>query len=239
MPQLTSYSLAKPLSPQGTVIGDVSYITPRRGPVVLKAVGDVIDLTRVDFNQFVHSSLNGALRNLLVTGVLVSVLVDAPEEVEKKVLSLISELMAGKTTHGVQGVQSVRMLEPGVQVMVGNAPESTDRPQPARVMPEAAAVEPSVQLEPGLMAPGGMSPEQEKAQAEARGEDGDGKELPSSLPPAAGAPDWKDNLALGQQKKALSTSQDRNFLATVAENAEEPATLRNIAKNRIKELGAA
>lgn len=235
MPQATSYQLAKPLSPQGTVIGDVSYLTPRRMPVVLKAVGDIVDLARVDAKMFVHSSLNGALRNLTVSGVLATVLVDVPEDVEKNLNLLINELLAGKDVHGAQGVMSVKMLEPGVQVMVGNAPEATDRPKPARVQPSPAPVETAVELEPGVMAPGGMTPQQEEAAAEAAGE----QTTSPAEAPAAGVPDWKDGLPLGQQKKKITTSQDRTFLEAVMNNPEEPATLRNIAKNRIKELGQA
>ena len=235
MPQSVSYQLAKPLSPQGTFVGDVSYLTPRRQPVVLKNVGDIVDLARVDPNQFAHSSLNGILRNMVISGTVVSILVDVPEEVERVINSLVSGLMAGHTVHGAQGVATVVMLEPGVGVMVGNAPEATDRQQPVSQMPVVAQNPVSAELEPGVVVPGGSTPEQDAAAREAAGDT-----VPAAAGPiAAGAPDWKDNLALGQQKKTVQTSQDRAFLAQVSDNAEEPATLRNLAKNRIKELGPA
>jgi len=226
MPQAQSYSLVKPLSPAGTVIGDVSYIVPRRMPVVLKNVGDVVDLTRVDVNQFNHSALNGALRNLTVTAVLATVLVDVSEELENKFAGNLRGLMGGKDVHGAQGTGQQVSLEPGVGVWVGNAPESAH--QKVTVLPAPVQVPATEEIEPGVQVPTAAHAE-EPAQVPAS--------PPVEDPQTAGATNWKDNLALGEQKKTLTGSTNKVFLNTVATSAEEPATLRNIAKNRLKELG--
>lgn len=243
-----SYQLQILRNPSGVALGDVSYLdNGRRRPVVFTKVGDVIDLNRVDLDQFVASLRSGSIADMVRSQALRAV----PQDLSEQRMDLLAAALAKNTGLGVKGPKTVGvtaqvvMLEPGLQVAIGEGtltPQtgpSMFQPEPGLMVaspgiPEAPAPEPLVDSQPAGVqtspqTTGGATQEQAEAPAPAAPE----------APTAFSGPvaDWKAGKNLKQQEDYIKASTDVEFLTKFMDDpTEDSARLKNMAKKRLAEL---
>ncbi len=153
MPTMNTYALARPY-PGGLSITDAIMIDGnRRRPVTLERAGDAIDLDRADVDTFTRSAYGGTIRQLFLSGVLMSI----PQSVSSQREILFQEAFNrlnenGGNRSGIAGAPSVIQVEQGMHVGVMNLPDAANK-LPDVPTPSGLEIR-SMELARGIMAPG-------------------------------------------------------------------------------------
>ena len=239
MRKLNTYVLVHD-HPAGLAITDAITIDGnRRKPITLKVAGDSIDLTKVDIDTYCKSAWCGTIRNLFLSGVIAS----DQQEVSNDRGALFDAAYGvlqenGGNTSGIAGAPRVIQIAPGLQVGVMNVEDINDKLPSIPTIP--AVVEATMELEPGVMAPGRNMPGSEPVQQATKTKKS--KKKKGKKEPGAGATnnkdysDWKFNMDFQSQKTKIAESTDKDFLTWVIEN-DDSRQLQKIATARLVELG--
>lgn len=153
MPSMNTYALARPY-PGGLSITDaIMIVGNRRRPVALEKAGDAIDLNQADVDTFTRSAYGGTIRQLFLSGVLMSVPQKLTSERELLFLEAFNRLNEnGGNRSGIAGAPTVVQVEQGMHVGVMNLPDINNK---LPDVPTPVGLETrSMELEPGIVAPG-------------------------------------------------------------------------------------
>jgi hypothetical protein len=238
--QMNTYALARPY-PAGMSITDAITISGnKRRPIRFERQGDAVDLNSVDVETYARSAYTGMIRHLFLTGVLMSLPVEVPEERAQLLVDAFQRLQEnGGNASGLAGAPMVMKMEAGVQIAVMGIPDMENK-LPDLPPPISPVEINSRQLEPGVMVPGLTIQEEVPAVVPTQvvgKKNRKSKKDPGTTPAAVvpGYESWKDNLDFQTQKSRVAESEDKKFLAWVVAN-EESRQIQKIASARLAEL---